>query len=235
MSPAGSGAGTGKGAQRRAALLDTAEELLVTAGSAELSMRAVAAAAGVRLGHLQYYFPSRADLVAAVLERVLTRTEQRLAPLLAPAPDGGGGDDGPGGGSGGGGDGGPGGGSGRGPGGEEAGPDPAVADARLVRALLADQDDPRLVRLFAEVWALAAGEESVAAVVRAFYRDYRDRVAAFVAARSPGLTPEECRARAQVFLMLVEGASLFRSGLAGERDPAADEELVRTARALLAG
>lgn len=219
MSPAGSGAGTGKGAQRRAALLDTAEELLVTAGSAELSMRAVAAAAGVRLGHLQYYFPSRADLVAAVLERVLTRTEQRLAPLLAPAPDGGGGDDGPGGGS----------------GGEGAGPDPAVADARLVRALLADQDDPRLVRLFAEVWALAAGEESVAAAVRAFYRDYRDRVAAFVAARSPGLTPEECRARAQVFLMLVEGASLFRSGLAGERDPAADEELVRTARALLAG
>ncbi|MEV7778343.1 TetR family transcriptional regulator [Kitasatospora sp. NPDC088351] len=185
---------SGKGEQRRAQLLDAAEELLATAGGTELSMRAVAAAAGVRLGHLQYYFPTYAALVAAVLERVLGRSAERLAPLLGQPAE----------------------------------------EAQLVRALLAEQDDARLVRLFAELWALAARDEAVAGAVRAFYAEYRDQVAAFLAARRPELPEPVRRARAQVFVMLVEGAALFRSGIAGERDPAADEELVRTARALLA-
>ncbi|MEV7270260.1 TetR/AcrR family transcriptional regulator [Streptomyces bacillaris] len=192
----------GKGERRRAALLDTAEALLVDVGSAELSMRAVASAAGIRLGHLQYYFPARADLVTALLERVLHRSEERLAPLLS------------------------------GTGTTAYGADPADA---LVEALLADQDDPRLIRLFTELWALAAHDEAVAQAVRAFYAGYRDKVAAFLAGRAPELPEETCRARAQVFLMLIEGASLFRSGLAGERGTAVDEALVRTSRSLLTG
>ncbi|MGV9270863.1 TetR family transcriptional regulator [Kitasatospora sp. NPDC003701] len=211
----------GKGEQRRAQLLDAAEELLVTAGGTELSMRAVAAAAGVRLGHLQYYFPTHAALVAAVLERVLGRSAERLAPLLAPTGPAGG----------------PAGGA---PGEDGAGDaggaaDPAGATAEeLVRALLAEQEDARLVRLFAELWALAARDEAVAASVRAFYTEYRAQVAAFLADRRPDLPEAVVQGRAQVFLMLIEGASLFRSGLAGVREPAADEELLRTARALLA-
>ncbi|GAA3023887.1 TetR/AcrR family transcriptional regulator [Kitasatospora sp. NPDC127116] len=184
---------SGKGAQRREQLLDTAEELLVTAGGTELSMRAVAAAAGVRLGHLQHYFPTHAELVAAVLERVLARSVERLAPLLDPGRD------------------------------EDA----------LLRELLAEQQDVRLVRLFAELWALAARDPSVAATVRAFYDRYRELVACFLAERQPTLTEEERQARAQVFVMLIEGASLFRSGLAGTADAAADAELLRTALALL--
>ncbi|MFF1905224.1 TetR/AcrR family transcriptional regulator [Kitasatospora sp. NPDC058218] len=206
---------SGKGEQRRAQLLDAAEELLVTAGGAELSMRAVAAAAGVRLGHLQYYFPTHAALVAAVLERVLDRSAQRLAPLLAPA--------GPAGGV-----------PGAGEAADARGPATDSTAEELVRALLAEQEDTRLVRLFAELWALAARDEAVSGAVRAFYAEYRAKVAAFLADRRPDLPEAAVRGRAQVFLMLVEGASLFRSGLAGEREPAADEELLRTARALLA-
>ncbi|MEU3571837.1 TetR family transcriptional regulator [Kitasatospora sp. NPDC036755] len=184
---------SGKGAQRREQLLDAAEELLVTAGGGELSMRAVAGAAGVRLGHLQHYFPTHAELVAAVLERVLGRSVERLGPLL----------------------------------------DPAREEDAPLRELLAEQQDDRLVRLFAELWALAARDPSVAAAVRAFYDRYRELVACFLAERHPALTEEQRHARARVFIMLIEGASLFRSGLAGLPDPAADAELLRTARALL--
>ncbi|GAA1408515.1 hypothetical protein GCM10009639_58320 [Kitasatospora putterlickiae] len=209
-----------KGAERRETLLDAAEGLLVAEGGPELTMRAVAAAAGVRLGHLQYYFPTHADLVAAVLERVLRRSAERLAPLLAPGAEGPGPEDpGP-----------------RAPGTEGPGAgaldaeDPAAA---LVAALLAEQEDVRLVRLFAEVWALAARDAGVAGAVRGFYDDYRDQVAAFLAQRRPGLPEDERRARAGVFVMLIEGASLFRSGVAAERAPATDAVLLRTALDLL--
>ncbi|MEV0193758.1 TetR family transcriptional regulator [Kitasatospora purpeofusca] len=186
-----------KGAERREALLDAAEEVLVTEGGPEWTMRAVAAAAGVRLGHLQYYFPTHADLVAAVLERVLRRSADRLAPLLS----------------------------------TDAGAPGATAG--VVTTLLSEQEDARLMRLFAEVWALAARDTTVAAAVRGFYDDYRTQVAAFLARRRPDLPEAELQARAGVFIMLIEGASLFRSGVAGERDPATDETLVRTALALL--
>ncbi|MFF2950109.1 TetR family transcriptional regulator [Kitasatospora sp. NPDC057965] len=190
--------------ERREALLDAAEGVLVAEGGAELTMRAVAAAAGVRLGHLQYYFPTHADLVAAVLERVLRRSAERLAPLLAPetARE------------------------------TDTAPDTDTA-AAVVVALLAEQEDARLVRLFAEVWALAARDAAVAGAVRQFYDGYREQVAAFLGRRRPGLSPAERQARAGVFVMLIEGASLFRSGLAGERAPDTDATLVRTALDLL--
>ncbi|MEV6977034.1 TetR family transcriptional regulator [Kitasatospora sp. NPDC093806] len=212
-------------------MLDAAEEVLVTPGGAELTMRAVAAAAGVRLGHLQYYFPTHADLVAAVLERVLQRSAERLAPLLAPGDTSGGmtgavtgrasGDT------------------------PEGSPVAAVAAplapndasggnaAEVVTALLAEQEDARLMRLFAEVWALAARDPAVAGAVRRFYDDYRDQLTAFLARTRPELPEAVRRARAGVFVMLIEGASLFRSGVAGEREPGTDAELVRAALALL--
>ncbi|SDT03798.1 transcriptional regulator, TetR family [Streptomyces sp. TLI_053] len=186
-----------KGAERREALLDAAEEVLVAEGGPEWTMRAVAAAAGVRLGHLQYYFPTHADLVAAVLERVLRRSAERLAPLLSTDPDA--------------------------PG----------APTGVVTTLLAEQEDARLMRLFVEVWALAARDTTVAAAVRGFYDDYRTQVTAFLARRHPHLPEEERRARAGVFIMLVEGASLFRSDVAGAPDPTTDTTLVRTALTLL--
>ncbi|MFJ7417057.1 TetR/AcrR family transcriptional regulator [Streptomyces uncialis] len=193
--PAGP-AGTGKGERKRGELLDAAETVLLASGYPELSMRAVATAAGVRLGHLQYYFPTRPDLVAALLDRVLRRSLVRLDPLLAAAPE--------------------------------------TLDATgLVRALLADQDDPALVRLFTELWALAALDETVATAVRAFYHDYRERLTEHIRRHRPTLPDADRRARAEVFIMLIEGASLFRSGTTSRRSPESDARLLATAVALL--
>jgi len=61
-----------RAAQRREQLLDAAVEVLIRGGLDGLTLRDVAAQAGVRLSTLQYIFSSRADLVAALSERVLT-------------------------------------------------------------------------------------------------------------------------------------------------------------------
>ncbi|MER5782601.1 TetR/AcrR family transcriptional regulator [Streptomyces mobaraensis] len=188
---------TRQGSARRAALLDAAEAVLVAKGNADASLRAVAAEAGVRLGHLQHYFPTRADLVRAVLERALDRSLERLT----------------------------------GPAGL-TGPDRAEP-AEAVAVVLAEQDDPHLVRLFVEVWALAARDEAIAEAVRAFYRRYADHVAAYVRALRPEWSAEHCRVRAETFVALVEGASLLRSGIAGHRSAATDAYLVEAAVRLL--
>jgi len=60
-----------RAAQRREQLLDAAVEVLVRDGLEGLTLRDVAAQAGVRLSALQYIFSSRAELVAALSERVL--------------------------------------------------------------------------------------------------------------------------------------------------------------------
>ncbi|MFI5527897.1 TetR/AcrR family transcriptional regulator [Kitasatospora sp. NPDC051853] len=187
---------TAKGSARRTAILDAAERTLLTGGHGALSLRAVAEAAGVRLGHLQYYFPSRDRLVAELLARVLHRSLEQLgAEAAAPGAD----------------------------------------PERLVEVLLAQHQDAELVRLFVELWALAAGDEAVAAAVRAFYADYVRLVAGQIGSRRPELPVAECLARAETFVALVEGASLFRSGVAGRASAETDRQLVRTARALLEG
>ncbi|MBX9397688.1 TetR family transcriptional regulator C-terminal domain-containing protein [Streptomyces sp. TRM72054] len=63
----------------------------------------------------------------------------------------------------------------------------------LLDGVLSDNDDPALVRLFTEVWALAAHDQEAAAAVRAFYDQYATHVAA-----------------------------LFRSGVAGRRSTGTD-------------
>ncbi|GAA1303336.1 hypothetical protein GCM10009647_020540 [Streptomyces sanglieri] len=189
---------TAKGAQRRALILDAAEQILFESGYGELTMRAVAATAQTRLGHVQYYFHSRTELIAAVLRRTLDRSLDRLAPLFTDAT-------------------------------AHTPPD----TEGLVRQLLAEHDDPRLVRVYAELWALAGRDEAVATVLRTFYGDYQDHVAGFLRARDPALTEAVCQARARVFTALIEGAALFRSGIAAQRTEAADAELINTATALL--
>ncbi|MEV0030016.1 TetR/AcrR family transcriptional regulator [Nocardia sp. NPDC050793] len=188
---------TSKGTQRRAELLDVAERILVEFGHGELTMRAVASAAEIRLGHLQYYFPNRSELITAVLSRTLERTLQRLAPLLASA-------------------------------------DSTEPVADMVRMLLIEQDDFCLVRVYTEIWALAARDESTAEVVRSFYRTYQDHVVNLIRARNPRASEDICRVHARVFTMLIEGAALFRSGIADRADLATDDMLIATATALLA-
>ncbi|MFD6876233.1 MULTISPECIES: TetR/AcrR family transcriptional regulator [unclassified Streptomyces] len=193
---------TPKGQQRRAALLDAAERVLTSRGGSELTLRAVAEEAGVRLGHLQYYFPARAALLSALLDRILTTSLERVTGLTDARTNDVGLDDG--------------------------------LDA-LLDGVLSDHDDPRLVRLFTEVWALAAHDEEAAAAVRAFYDRYVAHVASFVRDHAPEVSAADARDRAEVFVMLMEGSALFRSGITGRRSPAADARLRRAARALLGG
>ncbi|MFD8547410.1 TetR/AcrR family transcriptional regulator [Streptomyces sp. NPDC059649] len=198
---------TRQGTIRRTSLLDAAEAVLVAKGS-DASLRAIAGEAGVRVGHLQHYFPTRADLIKAVLERALERSLERLAettglrmvrddPSAMELPEG-----------------------------------PANPD-EVVGVVLAEQEDPQLVRLYVEVWALAARDDEIATVVREFYRKYVAHVEAYVQQGRPDWSGEFCRARAETFVALVEGAALMRSGIAGSRSSAMDEQLAQFAVQLL--
>ncbi|WP_236246132.1 TetR/AcrR family transcriptional regulator [Streptomyces sp. CC210A] len=186
---------TPKGRQRREALLDAAERVLASSGGSELTLRAVADEAGVRLGHLQYYFPSRSALLTALLDRVLASSLDRVARLVDRPGAGG-------------------------------------VDA-LLDGVLADHDDPSLVRLFTEIWAMAAHDPEASAAVRGFYDHYASHVVVFLRDHAPGLTGTAARRRAEVFVMLMEGAALFRSGIAGRRSAGTDADLRRVLRALL--
>ncbi|MGW6982517.1 TetR/AcrR family transcriptional regulator [Streptomyces sp. NPDC054932] len=189
---------TPKGRQRRTALLDAAERVLTSFGGSELTLRAVAEEAGVRLGHLQYYFPTRAALLSALLDRVLASSLERVTALTAAHTNG-------------------------------------TDLEALLDGILSDHDDPRLVLLFTEVWALAAHDEEAAAAVRAFYGQYVTHVAGFVQDRAPDLSAAEARHRAEVFVMLMEGSALFRSGITGRRTADTDARLRETALTLLGG
>ncbi|GAA3760497.1 TetR/AcrR family transcriptional regulator [Salinactinospora qingdaonensis] len=189
---------TTKGELRRAAILDAAEKTLLHHGHAGLSLRAVATAASIRLGHLQHYFPSRSRLVEALLDRVLRRSLQRLAQHTEGTP-------------------------------HDADP------ATLVETLLAEQHDATLVRVFVEIWALAASDREAATAVRGFYRTYTEMVADHIGRLCPYLTPRSRWARAHVFIALLEGAALMRSGIAADATEAGDAHLRRTALVLLSG
>ena len=72
-----------KGQQRTEAILDAATAILIENGYAQLSTRKIASRAGMRPGHLQYYYRSKQDVVRALLERYLERVmhavERRVA------------------------------------------------------------------------------------------------------------------------------------------------------------
>ncbi|MFD9162686.1 TetR/AcrR family transcriptional regulator [Streptomyces sp. NPDC059558] len=195
------GGPTSKGRQRRTALLDAAERVLTGSGGSELTLRAVAEEAGVRLGHLQYYFPARSDLLSALLDRILASSLERVTALTALTDV------------------------------HTHGTDREA----LLDAVLSDHDDPRLVMLFTEVWALAAHDEEAAAAVRAFYDQYVTHMAAFVREHAPGVSEAEAHHRAEVFVMLMEGSALFRSGITGRRTAGTDARLREAALTLLGG
>lgn len=60
-----------KGERRIKIILEAAEQLLIDSGYHNFSMRKVATKAGVSVGNLQYYFPSKDNLLEALLDHVI--------------------------------------------------------------------------------------------------------------------------------------------------------------------
>jgi AcrR family transcriptional regulator len=72
-----------KGDRRRAEILDVARRLLVDSGYDRVVMRDVATRVGVTLGNLQYYFPTRDDLLEGVVRAEFARNQAEIAALSA--------------------------------------------------------------------------------------------------------------------------------------------------------
>lgn len=63
--------GYSKGEKRIKLILEAAEQLLIDSGYHNFSMRKVATKAGVSVGNLQYYYPSKDKLLEALLDKVI--------------------------------------------------------------------------------------------------------------------------------------------------------------------
>jgi AcrR family transcriptional regulator len=67
-------------------VIDAARELLMTKGHAQFSVRNVAAQAELHLANVQYYFPTRDDLVRAIVKDIDARYRAAYTQALANAP-----------------------------------------------------------------------------------------------------------------------------------------------------
>lgn len=74
---------TGKQTAQR--VIDAARELLTDEGCGEFSMRHIATRAAMRLSNVQYYFPTRNDLIRALFRDADTRYRGAYAQVLANA------------------------------------------------------------------------------------------------------------------------------------------------------
>jgi len=69
---------SGKGQQTAFTILQAAEELIIASGYHSFSLRKVADTAGITLGNLQYYYPSKDKLIAAMLDNSIQRYIDRF-------------------------------------------------------------------------------------------------------------------------------------------------------------
>jgi AcrR family transcriptional regulator len=84
--PAGAKRGqSGKGQLTALSILLAAEKLLIDEGYHNFSLRKVAASAGLTLGNLQYYFPTKDSLIKAMLDNCIQRYLDRFEQVRAQA------------------------------------------------------------------------------------------------------------------------------------------------------
>lgn len=103
--------------------------------------------------------------------------------------------------------------------------------SRSLEALLQQQRDVDTMKVYLSLWSFAAHDEILRKAVSSFYAKYVEHiVAAFV-----GCGHADLPHRARVAVALLEGASLFRSGVAGILDAGDDAVLQRTLLHLLTG
>lgn len=71
------------GRATRESIVQAAEAVLMDVGHAQFSVQRVAAQVGITPGNLNYYFPTRAALLEALIRRTLTRYRRRVLALGA--------------------------------------------------------------------------------------------------------------------------------------------------------
>lgn len=74
---------TARGKARAAEILGTARDLFIQGGYAEMTMRQVADRVGISLSNVQHYFPTREDLLRAMLEEVMNSYDPAYAEIQA--------------------------------------------------------------------------------------------------------------------------------------------------------
>lgn len=94
-----------------------------------------------------------------------------------------------------------------------------------IDALLDLQHQRGAARLFFSLWAMATTSRSFRAALHAFYAGFVERIAL--------VGPPEAKQRAWLVVALLEGASLFRCGVAGTTDALQEAALRTQLRALI--
>lgn len=74
-------------ASRRDAILRSARDVLQADGYAGFSVRSVASHAGIAAGNLTYHFPTKADLVIALIEGLANEYAARYEQMMAALPE----------------------------------------------------------------------------------------------------------------------------------------------------
>lgn len=195
-----------KGDLRRAALLEAAEQVLVSSGNANATMRNFADAANVRLGHLQHYFPTRSDLMKALLDRILQRSLSWMREATGIELDG-----------------------------HSDVPITREESGRIVASLMAHQNDPTTSRLYVEIWAIAASDDDIKTVLQDFYRQYTQHVQRIIQRARPTMAPDVQVAKANAIIAIFEGAAIAGASFAGLLSPRTEEELSDTIQHLIHG
>ncbi|MEM9623553.1 MAG: TetR family transcriptional regulator [Pseudomonadota bacterium] len=72
-----------KASDRRAEILESARHLLISEGSRALTLRGVANAVGLKLASIQYYFPTHAELIDALVADRLEEQQTEIERLQA--------------------------------------------------------------------------------------------------------------------------------------------------------
>lgn len=68
-----------KGQKQRSAIIDISKHVIVNEGVESLVMRQIAAKAEMELGNLQYYFPTRDDLLEAIVRDVFEKDTSTIS------------------------------------------------------------------------------------------------------------------------------------------------------------
>jgi AcrR family transcriptional regulator len=185
--------------QRREAVIDAAMSVLIEEGAGGFSVRKVAERASIRIGNLQYYFPTRADLMRGLCERIASRFRSRVTAAMERV---------------------------------------ATPEARLLGVVdvhLNDLDDASGSVPVWELWAMAAHDRGVAAVMLDFYDELLRLVAGCVQEVRPHLSAARARHLATLIVALVEGSGLFdaHGRPARRRFVGMREELRRTVKLMI--